>query len=153
MKSQKQIDKEARAILIKKANAFNPVKNTTININLLKNIEKLGFGFDAFKDFRNLRIYGVTLRKYYEYSCNGCTREKLPFESWQDYDLQREKQMQWIEMRTDKIESLIDRNCKRLGLHYFLQGDPRGACLYVSNTPIDQQSYYHSPDIVCLDAI
>ena len=33
--------------------------------------------------------------------------------------------------------------CKRNGLHYYYQGDPRGCSLYVHSEPIDQMTYDH----------
>lgn len=31
--------------------------------------------------------------------------------------------------------------CDSLGLHYYVQGDPRGCALYVSNEPLTDQNY------------
>lgn len=31
--------------------------------------------------------------------------------------------------------------CAALGLHYYVQGDPRGCALYVSNEPLTDQNY------------
>lgn len=35
----------------------------------------------------------------------------------------------------------VDALCKRLGLHYYHQTDPRGCLLYVSREPLNDQNY------------
>jgi hypothetical protein len=38
-------------------------------------------------------------------------------------------------------ERTIKKTCDELGLHYYLQTDPRGGTLYVDNKPIAQDNY------------
>lgn len=35
----------------------------------------------------------------------------------------------------------IEQVCKEAGLHYYLQTDPRGCALHVSNEPLNDQNY------------
>lgn len=79
----------------------------------------------------SIRRDAITLRKLFEHQCNGCLRDKLPGESWSDYDLNREAQMEWVEKRVEVIEKRIDKKCKELNLPYYIQSDPRGASLYL----------------------
>lgn len=82
-----------------------------------------------------LRRYSITLRKLYECSCNGCLREKAPFESWKEYDNNRNNhQMPWIEKRIEIMEKRIDKKCKELNIPYYIQSDPRGCSLYLCTT-------------------
>jgi hypothetical protein len=111
----------------------------------IKMLESQGADVSYFDEWalklNKLRGLAVTLQKYFEYQCNGCTREKLSFESWQAYDVQRELQMEWVEKRIKQITKQIDKLSKELGLHYYIQTDPRGASLYVCNEPIDDNTY------------
>lgn len=68
----------------------------------------------------------ITHHKLSEYECNGCTRDKLPSESWEDYDKARDNQVAWIEKRTQAIEKTITKRCKELNLVANFEGDPRG---------------------------
>lgn len=88
-----------------------------------------------------LRRDAITLRRMYECECNGCTREKLPRETWQQYDAARLIQMEWVEKRIETLEKRIAKNCNTLGLHYYLQGDPRGCSVYVSKSEIPRDDY------------
>ncbi len=82
----------------------------------------------------SIRRDAITLRKLFEHQCNGCLRDKLPNESWSDYDLNREAQMQWVDKRVDTIEKRIDKRCKEFNLPYYIQSDPRGCSLYLGTT-------------------
>lgn len=95
----------------------------------------------TFNDIAILRRHAITLRKYFEYECNGCTREKLPHESWKEYDNDRERQMIWVEERQKAILSLIDSKCKELNTHYYIQGDPRGASLHLGPKTMTDSNY------------
>ena len=79
----------------------------------------------------------ITYHRYCEYQCNGCTREKLPFESWEDYDKAREEQMAWVEKRIDLVEKRLRKNADALGFRAELEGDPRGvtAWFVAKNNP------------------
>lgn len=41
----------------------------------------------------------------------------------------------------ERIESTIRKVCTDLRLHYYLQPDPRGCCLYVAREPIPDDNY------------
>lgn len=40
-----------------------------------------------------------------------------------------------------KNRSRIEKICNRLGLHFFIQTDPRGLPLYLSTSPINRENY------------
>lgn len=92
-----------------------------------------------FHTIQKIRRSAITLRKYFECSCNGCTREKLPFESWANYDKSRDAQMNWIEKRTDVLRNRIERECNAVNVPFYIQSDPRGCSLYLMTT--DESRY------------
>ena len=47
----------------------------------------------------------------------------------------------WIPDREKGARARIAKVCAALGLHYYIQGDPRGAALWISRTPIDADRY------------
>lgn len=107
--------------------------NTKLNEHikeLLKQTKKLGIdGTLVLK----LRRDAITLRRLYEYECNGCSREKFPHESWDDYCKHREEiQRPWIEKRIATVEKRIAKRCE--GIPYYIQSDPRGCSLYLGTT-------------------
>jgi len=82
---------------------------------------------------RKLLKHAVTLRRLFECLCNGCTREKLPHESWAEYDIARTAQMKWVDERIAKTEKLILKYLDQLGLtlNHFNR-DPRGPAVYLT---------------------
>lgn len=111
----------------------------------IKMLEVQGANVSYFDEWalklNKLRGLSVTLQKYFEYECNGCTREKLSFETWAQYDKERELQMEWVEKRIKQITKQITKLSHDLGLYYYIQTDPRGAALYVCHEPIDATRY------------
>lgn len=91
-----------------------------------------------------LRSNAITLRTYNEYLCNGCTREKLPHESWKDYDIARQGQMDWTERRVKLVKNRIKKAANVLGLYVYFQNDPRGCSVYVDVKPIPDNNYQRS---------
>lgn len=89
--------------------------------------KRLGFeGWEPKSDINKLMRDCITYHKLCEMSCNGCTREKLPFESWDSYDKARDLQIQWIDKRLEVVSERIKSRAHSLGLWTSLQGDPRG---------------------------
>ena len=91
---------------------------------------------------RSLVRLAASMHKLLECECNGCTREKLPHESWNDYDEARRHQIEWVEQRQIKVLATIAKNVALLDLHYYIQSDPRGGTLYLSTTKLDQMNYH-----------
>lgn len=85
----------------------------------------------------------ITHHRYCECECNGCTREKLPFESWDSYDKAREAQMLWLEQAKDKLEKRIAKLCASLNLFACFEGDPRGCTVKIQNRPFVKGSFNH----------
>ena len=95
--------------------------------------ERLGITVNQYNWFRRK---GQILHTIYENDCNGHWNERLQKEDTiaRDTD-EREEQV-----TNDAIAS----RCKELGLHYFLQTDPRGATIYLSHEPIEHNNYNRS---------
>jgi hypothetical protein len=97
-----------------------------------------------------LRKTAITLRKIFECQCNGCTREKLPSESWKDYDIARINQMEWVEKRDTVLRKRIEKLADSIGLKFYIQGDPRGCSLYLSNFDKMNHTNYSTTGIACI---
>jgi hypothetical protein len=91
---------------------------------------------------RSLKRHAITLHRLYEAECNGCTRDRLPWESYAQYDAARELQMEWVEKRIKAMQKLLRKHATSLGLHIYFQTDPRGCPVYVSNCPMSDQNYH-----------
>ena len=85
------------------------------------------------------------LRKLYEIQANGTDRDKLPFESWEQYDKHREKALKLADKSEQTNTQKVKDLASHYGLYFYLQTDCRGAVLYLSREPISED-YYHSLD-------
>lgn len=94
-----------------------------------------------------LATIGQKLRREYEIQCNGCSRDKFPWESWKQYDESRERQLEESNREIERLETLVAKTCNRLRLYYYLQTDPRGATLYVDSEEIPDNNYNRA---ICL---
>lgn len=81
-----------------------------------------------------------------ENECNGCTREKLPTESWAEYDKARESQIAWIEKRIELVEKTIAKKCAKLGLFAIFQGDPRGCTVKIQRQKFTKDKFGYPED-------
>ena len=91
-----------------------------------------------------LRRAAMTLHRWYENECDGTIQrdEDTGVCHWYNADtgnrcgiaLDREK----------GAEKAIAKICTALGLHYYLQTDPRGGTLYVDVQPIPSNNYSRS---------
>ncbi len=115
------------------------MKLTKDIIEALKKIELRHYDYNI---INKIRKNSITLRRLFEYECNGCTREKLPFETWLDYDRAREYQMIWVEKRKQIILKRIEKLVSSIGLYLYIQSDPRGLPVYISVNPLSNQSYH-----------
>ncbi len=95
-------------------------------------MSRLDISWSSLYELNLLRRQAISLRKCFELECSD------------------ERRYAWASKRAEKIEQTIAKRCRWLGLQYYIQGDCRGACLYVSKTPIDSASYDRA---VCLDAV
>ncbi len=95
------------------------------------------------EDFRALRKAALTLHGWYEHECNGAIQrdgddcEGAPY--WHNTNTDKR-----ICKAADRERGAIKRIkavCQRLGLHYYLQTDPRGGTLYVDSQPIPENNY------------
>lgn len=85
-------------------------------------------------ELRPLRLLAIRLRRLFEYSCNGCTREKTHYESWKEYDAAREQQMIKVDRDIVRTEIKIAQICDDLKIPYYIQSDPRGCALYIGTS-------------------
>lgn len=95
----------------------------------------------TFSDAKSLRRAALILHRWYEHECNGTIQrdEKTGLPYW--YNSITGCLWRRAPDREKGAMKTIDTICKRLGLHYYLQTDPRGGTLYVSKEPIDQGDY------------
>ncbi len=101
---------------------------------LIKEFSRItGLDVSRGSDARKLLKHAITLRKLYECSCNGCTREKSPLETWAQYDVARAQQMVWVDERIERIEALVKSYIDKLGLTLnHINQDPRGPAVYLT---------------------
>lgn len=91
-----------------------------------------------------LRRTANRLRKLYEHSCNGCTRDKYQFESWSEYDKARELQMIKNDKAIERAEKRIKDLCDEIGMKFYIQSDPRGCALYLGT---DSDTSYNTQGV------
>jgi hypothetical protein len=89
-------------------------------------IEKLGIDKN---DYNYFRKKGEELHKLYEQDCNGEVTEKR-------YNKIEKQLMTRINTRLKKIKKE-----KGLTLYVYIQGDPRGATIYLDNVEIPANNY------------
>lgn len=87
--------------------------------------------------------YAKTLRRLYECEGNGCTRDRLHYETYEHYDHARGEQMRWVENRQKHVVKQIQRLADVAGVSIYLQTDPRGPSIYLApkNSNINQSNY------------
>lgn len=110
----------------------------TIKDRITRISEELGLDYE---DLRLIRKQAITLRTLYECACNGCTREKFKDESWDDYDQDRIKQLEWVEAQIEKRKATIRKKLEGTGIFHYFQTDPRGSSLYLSKEAISGNTY------------
>lgn len=99
--------------------------------------------------YKKLLFYAKELHKTFENDCNGCIREKYSFESWKDYDIDRERQMIENEIKQKTFLRRIKTYCESLGLNFYIQSDPRGNTLYVSKMEeLNQENYHNKGELI-----
>ena len=106
-----------------------------------------------FEDANTLRRAQLTLHRWSELECGNGN----DYASW---SLERDEQTEipyfcryphdsnkvYRSRIADKERGALKRIaevCKRNGLHFYHQGDPRGCALYVSNEPLPDNNYTH----------
>ncbi len=113
----------------------------TIYQNYLNTLERLPMMNN--EDYRALRKAGLTLHRWYEHECNGVIQrdgddcQGAPY--W--YNTHTGKRICKAPDREKGAVKRIEAICKRLGINYYLQTDPRGGTLYVDVQPIPNNNY------------
>lgn len=101
--------------------------------------------FLSLNDMQKIRRNAITLRKLFECECNAAIREKLPTETWDEYDKnRRDYQIPWIEKRQEAVLSLIKKTLEGSNIPFYVQGDCRGCSLYLGTT---SESNYSSEGV------
>jgi len=91
--------------------------------------DDLGISERMYSNFRRL---GATLHRLYEEDCNGyCDYNG----NWDEKGAKRG------ELKQERIEKLATERAERLGLHIYIQSDPRGATIYLDKKPIADNDY------------
>lgn len=83
-------------------------------------------------EYMQFRKLGRALRKIYTDQCNGYQDSEGKWDSVAS-DEATNKEIK-LAVKTKKL-------AKSLGLHMYLQGDPRGAVIYLSREPIPENNY------------
>src|SRR4249920_3104742 len=100
---------------------------------------------------RTLRRAAVTLRRWAEEECGtsnsmasyAIERDEAtgrPFRTIYPHDAQRPTRYAIPDREKGALDR-VQRVCKRLGLHYFHQTDPRGCALYIDSQPLPENNY------------
>ena len=95
-------------------------------------------------DAKALRRAALTLRGWYVHDCNGTIQrdeeDGLPYQ----YSGVTHKRLGKCADREKGAIKTITAVCAALGLHYYLQTDPRGGTLYVDTKEIPNNNYSRS---------
>lgn len=91
-------------------------------------------------DVNTLRRAAKTLHSWYEAECNGdIQRDEETGKPYRCSGMS-ERRYPTPDREAGAIRR-IEEVCARLGLHYYLQTDPRGGTLYLSREPIPANNY------------
>jgi hypothetical protein len=80
---------------------------------------------------KKLYMHAKKLHRNYEYQCNGANRDKLPRETWEEYDKFRNEQLILIDKLVDKLEIEATRFAESIDMLIYFQTDPRGLSIYL----------------------
>ena len=101
----------------------------------------------SYSDAKILRLAASTLHAWFTRECNGEVERDDDGKCWtypcRDRNDTRYPARDLETAAIDRIKAI----CNSLGAHYYIQGDPRGASLYVSAVPI----HHNSNRGVCCD--
>lgn len=102
----------------------------------------------SFDDANILRRAELTLRAWFTHECNGVIQRDeetgVPYYHNPNYryiDLRDPRAISRAPDREKGARARIAEVCARNNLHYYIQGDPRGCALYVSNEPLTDSDY------------
>jgi len=100
----------------------------------------------SFHDANILRRAELTLHRWHELECGdgtGCIErdEFSGIPQWRYANDTGKYCGRPIPDREKGARARIAEVCTRNNLHYFIQGDPRGCALYVSNEPLTDSDY------------
>ncbi len=107
-------------------------------------LEKLNNRFNILLDWEDcftLRRASLILRKWYENECNHYIFEK-DGKTYKEVQTNKSSYTYQIKNMEKGAIKRIDAICKKYkNLNYFIQTDPRGTALYLSNKPIKANDY------------
>lgn len=110
---------------------------------------------------RSLRLADLTLHGWHEMECgadNGhasvCIERDedtgRPYRIVLPHDSNTRQRYLVRDLEAGAIRR-VEQVCRANGLHYYVQGDPRGCSLYVSDEPLDDQNYSSVGVSCCID--
>lgn len=93
----------------------------------------------SYSDAELLRRSAMRLHRWHEHMCSDTWIDEDTGIAYRQYGSAYNRPMQTVKVSNmGKIEEAkIRAICDPLGAHYYIQGDPRGASLYVSSSTID----------------
>lgn len=97
--------------------------------------------FDIVGDIKSLHRAAKRLHRWYEHECNGVIQRDDDTGKPYWYSSVTGKRLGVAYDVERAAHTTIARVCSELGLYYYLQTDPRGGTLYISNEPLDCQNY------------
>ena len=107
----------------------------------------------CFEDANTLRRAQLTLHRWAELECGdgndysswSIERDEttgIPYFCRYPHDSNKVHRSRIADREAGALRRVADV-CKRNGLHFYHQGDPRGNALYVSNEPLPDNNYTH----------
>ena len=94
-----------------------------------------------FEDYNTLRRAAVTLHSWYESECNGARQQDEETGLWYWHSTHTGNRLHPCKNLEKGAMQRIADTCVAAGLHFYLQTDPRGGTLYISDTPLNEQNY------------
>ena len=108
----------------------------------------LNLGF-TYTEASSLIRASNTLSRWAEAECNGdIQRDEVTGKPWRCYGSEYQYKCRASDREAGALRR-IETICKRAGVHFYHQGDPRGCALYVGLEPLNDQNY-HQAVAVCL---
>lgn len=84
-----------------------------------------------------------TLSRWSEAECNGDIQRDEAGKPWRYYGSEHQHKCPTADREAGALRR-VEHICKRAGVHFYHQQDPRGCALYVSADPLTDQNYYHA---------
>lgn len=129
--------------LIHPLNYSHPMKTTKASRTHRLYSALLNLGF-TFPECSTLIRASNTLSRWSEAECNGdIQRDEVTGKPWRYYGPEYYHKCPTSDREAGALRR-IAAICKRAGVHFYHQQDPRGCALYVSSDPLTDQTYHRA---------